>query len=129
MANKSPTPGFLTRLLSRREVSELSFHDAYHLCIHFMDGSSLLLESTERGISVEVIKSGSDGPTKRQGDYLRFIDKYIRQYGRPPAEADMQRHFFVPAPSVNSMIQTLEKRGFISRQAGVARSIKLRIPT
>jgi hypothetical protein len=46
-----------------------------------------VVESTDRGISVEVVKPASDEPTKRQGDYLRFIDKYIRQYGRSPAEA------------------------------------------
>ena len=129
MANKSPETSLLTRQLSGREVSKLSFQDTHHLCIHFIDGSSLLVESNERGISVEVIKPGSDKPTKRQGDYLRFIDKYINQYGRSPAESDIQRHFLVSAPSVNSMIKTLEKRGFITRQAGVARSIKLRIPT
>ena len=129
MVNESPNPGMLTRQLSGREIYKLSFQDTQHLCIHFIDGSSLLVESTEHGISVEVIKPGSDEPTKRQGDYLRFIDKYIRQYGRSPAESDIQRHFLVSAPAVNSMIQTLEKRGFITRQAGVARSIKLRIPT
>ena len=129
MSNENPKPSLFTRQLSGREILELSFQDAHHLCIHFIDGSSLLVESSDQGISVEVIKPGSDEPTKRQGEYLRFIEKYIKQYGHSPAESDIQRHFLVSAPSVNSMIQTLEKRGFITRQPGVARSIKLNIPT
>jgi hypothetical protein len=93
MSTESPKPGLLTRQLSGRKVSKLSFQDTRHLCIHFIDGSSLLLESTERGISVEVVKPGSEEPTKRQGDYLRFIDKYIRQYGRTPAEVTFNAIF------------------------------------
>jgi len=33
--------------------------------------------------------------TDKQGQYLAFIDAYTRVNGRPPAEADMQRHFRV----------------------------------
>ena len=46
-------------------------------------------------------------------------------FRRPPAEADMQRHFQVSAPSVHQMIVTLERNGLISRQPGVARSIQI----
>jgi len=127
MPNSTAEQNSLTRQLSGREVSQLLFHDAHHLCIHFNDGSSLLVKSSEHGITVEVCKPDSDQPTKRQGDYLRFIEKYIQQFGRSPAEADIQRHFMVSAPSVNSMIKTLEKRGFITRQPGMARSIQLTI--
>ena len=38
---------------------------------------------------------------------------------------DIGRHFLVSAPSVNQMIQALERRGFITRQRGVPRSIRL----
>jgi DNA-binding MarR family transcriptional regulator len=44
---------------------------------------------------------------------------------RPPAEADMQRHFRVSPPSVHQMVLTIERAGFIRRQPGVARSIEL----
>ena len=44
--------------------------------------------------------------TKRQGQYLAFIYYYIKLNGRAPAEADMQRHFLVSAPSVHQMIVT-----------------------
>jgi len=118
----------LTHKLSGREVSRLSFVDERHLRIHFIDGSSVLIGSYSHGITVEICQSDPNQPTKRQGDYLRFISKYIHQFGRPPAESDIQRHFLVAAPSVNHMMQTLEKRGFITRQPGVARSIQLRIP-
>jgi SOS-response transcriptional repressor LexA len=63
--------------------------------------------------------------TDKQGQYLAFIHAYTRVMGRPPAEADMQRFFAVTPPSVHQMILTLERRGFISRQPAVARSIEL----
>ena len=68
------------------------------------------------------------GFTKTQGRYLAFIHRYITKFGRAPAESDIQRHFLVSAPSVNAMMQTLTKKGFISRIPGVARSIQLRVP-
>jgi DNA-binding MarR family transcriptional regulator len=46
-------------------------------------------------------------------------------FRRPPAEADMQRHFRVSPPSVHQMVITLEKARLIRRQPGVARSIEL----
>ena len=63
--------------------------------------------------------------TERQGQYLAFIDAYTRVNGRPPAEADLQRHFGVSAPSVHRMVVTLERAGLIRRQSGVARSIEV----
>jgi SOS-response transcriptional repressor LexA len=63
--------------------------------------------------------------TARQGQYLAFIDAYTRVHGRPPAEADMQRHFGVSPPSVHQMVLTLERAGLIRRQPGMARSIQV----
>jgi SOS-response transcriptional repressor LexA len=63
--------------------------------------------------------------TDRQGQYLAFIDAYTRVNGRPPAEADMQRHFRVSPPSVHQMIITLERAGLIRRQPGQPRSIEV----
>ena len=65
--------------------------------------------------------------TDKQGQYLAFIHAYTLVMRRPPAEADMQRFFVVTPPSVHQMVLTLERRGFISRKPGVARSIKLRV--
>ena len=38
--------------------------------------------------------------------------------GRPPAEADLQRHFGVSPPSVHQMVLTPERAGLIRRQPG-----------
>lgn len=63
--------------------------------------------------------------TRRQGQILAFIYYYTKVYGRPPAEADMQRYFQVSPPSVHQMVVTLEKRGHIARVPGQGRSIRL----
>ncbi|MEO8624417.1 MAG: SWIM zinc finger family protein [bacterium] len=65
--------------------------------------------------------------TALQGKYLSFIHAYVGIHGCAPAEADLQQHFGVTPPSVHQMIVTLERKGFISRVAGAARSITLRI--
>jgi DNA-binding MarR family transcriptional regulator len=66
--------------------------------------------------------------TPKQGQYLAFIDAYTRVHRRPPAEWEMQRYFGVTPPSVHQMILTLERLGFIRRQAGVPRSIEVLVP-
>ena len=67
--------------------------------------------------------------TQLQGQYLAFIYAFIYAYSRifkrAPAEADMQRHFQVTAPSVHQMVMTLAKAGLITREPGAARSIQL----
>jgi len=63
--------------------------------------------------------------TEKQGQYLAFIYAYGRIFHRPPAEADIQRHFRVTPPTVHQMVLTLERAGLISRTPGVARSIEL----
>ncbi|MGH9484892.1 MAG: LexA family protein [Terriglobales bacterium] len=63
--------------------------------------------------------------TPKQGQYLAFIRAYTLVLGRPPAQADLQRHFRVSPPAVHQMLLTLEHAGLIQRQPGVARSIQL----
>ena len=63
--------------------------------------------------------------TPQQGQYLAFSYAYTRVLGRPPAEADLQRHFGVSPPSVHQMVLTLERDGLIRRQPGVPRSIEV----
>ncbi len=76
---------------------------------------------------------GKDAPqtkprfTEKQGQYLAFIWAYTCIQGRPPAEADLQRHFNVTPPSVHQMVLTLERSDLITRQPGVARSIALTV--
>ena len=66
--------------------------------------------------------------TKLQGQYLAFIVAYAKLNRRPPAEADFQRYFDVTPPSVHNMIVTLERRGWIKRTPGRARSIEVLVP-
>jgi DNA-binding MarR family transcriptional regulator len=63
--------------------------------------------------------------TPRQGQFLAFIYYYTKLHGVPPAEADMQRYFHITPPAVHDMVLTLERRGFITRQPGKPRSIRL----
>ena len=66
--------------------------------------------------------------TARQGQFLAYIHQYSVLNGRAPAEADMQLFFRVTPPSVHQMVLTLERRGFIRRVPGQARSITLIVP-
>ena len=68
-------------------------------------------------------------PTARQAQFLAYIQQYSLLNGYAPAEADMQRFFQITPPSVHSMVLTLERRGFIRRVPGQARSITLILPT
>jgi SOS-response transcriptional repressor LexA len=63
--------------------------------------------------------------TVKQGQYLAFIYAYATLHGRAPAERDMEQFFHCTAPTVHSMVKTLEREGYIRRQPGVARSIEL----
>ncbi len=65
--------------------------------------------------------------TRKQGQYLAFLYYYTKIHGKPPAEADPQRFFRVTPPVVHQMIKTLAARGFIDREPGTARSIRLRL--
>jgi len=67
------------------------------------------------------------GYTPTQGQYLAFIYYYSKIHGLSPAEADMQRYFKTSPPSIHQMVVTLERKGFIDRVPGQARSIKLRL--
>ena len=65
--------------------------------------------------------------TAKQGPSLAFIHAYACIFGRPPAEADLLRHFRVSPPYVHQMVLPLERQRLIKRQPGVARSIELLI--
>jgi Mn-dependent DtxR family transcriptional regulator len=77
------------------------------------------------------IRRPTDSPpsfTDLQGQYLAFIHAYLNLNRRPPAEADFQRFFEVSPPSVHRMVVELERKGFIRRHPGQARSIELLLP-
>lgn len=79
----------------------------------------------EQGVGVRVTRQ--DRFTAKQGQYLAFIYCYTKIHGTPPAESDCRRFFRVTPPVVHQMIKTLEARGFIDREPGMARSIRLRL--
>ena len=63
--------------------------------------------------------------TKKEGQYLAFIHYYNKIHNRAPAEAEMEQYFRVTPPAVHEMVLRLERKGFIARQPGAPRSIRL----
>jgi DNA-binding MarR family transcriptional regulator len=82
---------------------------------------------TDEEAQAEAVVSEVKPFTAKQGQYLAYIYYYTKIHRRPPAESDLQRFFRVTPPVVHQMIKTLEARGFIDRQPGAARSIRLRL--
>jgi hypothetical protein len=124
-----------TKEVSGKSVSHATQPAAQRLDIHFTDGSVLAIAllhghltatlTCGRGASTSDRLDNGPQPTPRQRDYLEFIARYILRYGVSPAESDIGRHFLVSAPSVNQMVQVLERRGFITRRPGIPRSITI----
>ena len=122
----------LTQRLEDRQVAQAVVNGTQQLTIQFSDGTALTVEASSEGLLTRVHSASrsttedtSQRPTQRQLEYLAFISKYIHRFGRAPAERDIERHFLVSAPTVNQMMQMLERRGFITRQPGVPRSIRI----
>jgi len=122
----------ISKRVSGKCVSHVEAREDERLAIHFVDGSVLLIKRLGQDLAIDF--ESQDGanecaaalsPTSRQREYLEFIKKYMLRFGISPAESDIQRHFLVSAPSVNSMVQSLERHGFIMRQRGMPRSIRL----
>ena len=86
------------------------------------------MNNTERPAPRRNTPAASNQYTERQGQFLAYIHQYSILNGCAPAEADMQRFFQVTPPTIHSMVLILERRGFIRRLPGQARSISLIIP-
>ena len=131
MQTRIPSAEALLGRLKGLQVSQLTLESGRQLSIQFSDRAVLVVSAGPDGLAVRLTsaprRSGdvSRRPTRRQSEYLAFISRYIELFGRAPAEADIQRHFLVSAPSVNQMMQMLERCGFITRQPGVPRSTRL----
>ena len=125
----------ITGKIAGKLVSHVIQPDARRLDIHFADGSVLVLEVLHNRLAAAVRGGAGDAPgrglhagpepTARQREYLEFIARYILRFGVSPAESDIGRHFLLSAPSVNRMVQALERRGFITRKRGTPRSITI----
>jgi len=66
--------------------------------------------------------------TPRQGQFLAFIHLYRTLHRRGPAETDLTAFFRVTPPSVHGMVVKLEELGLITREPGVARSMRVAVP-
>ena len=53
--------------------------------------------------------------TDKQGQYLAYIYHYTKVNKYPPAHTDFQKYFGVTPPSVNQMLNTLEKNSLIKK--------------
>ncbi len=125
----------ITNQVSGKSVSHVTQPAPRRLEIHFTDDSALAIGFLHRRLVAALTGGPADSagnglrdgpePTRRQREYLEFIARYILRFGISPAELDIERHFLVSAPSVNQMVQTLERQGFITRKRGIPRSITI----
>jgi hypothetical protein len=111
----------LSKRIAGRFVAGFEDLPSGGVAIRFEDGAYLAIENGERGLGAMLhdktarMRSEGPRPTRRQLEYLAFIRRYLARNGVSPAETDIQAHFLVSAPSVNQMVRTLERRGFITR--------------
>ena len=67
--------------------------------------------------------------TERQREVLRFIESKIDQ-GIPPTQAEIQDHFGFESRNASTRhLEVLEGKGYISRERGKSRSIRVLIHT
>lgn len=66
--------------------------------------------------------------TPRQGQFLAFIYYYTKINRMPPSEMDMRHYSRISPPAVHEMVKTLERLGFITREAGKPRTIRVLLP-
>src|SRR5712691_3587610 len=102
----------IARRVSGKCVSHLSAPENGRLVVHFVDGSTLVIERSGAGLAIDLASddkcrecAAAAEPTTRQSEYLEFIKRYMVRFGISPAESDIQRHFLVSAPTVNQMMQ------------------------
>lgn len=127
----------LSRLVAGLVVSQVTDAPDGAVAVHFTDGAFLLVQRNGDGLAATFHKKSRIGtvadsrqPSARQREYLRFIMRYMSHFGISPAESDIQRHFMVAAPTVNQMVRTLERRGYITRARdstgqAISRSIRV----
>jgi len=117
-----------------REQLQQKLHEAVVRARASAGSAGSLPEEVGKGETDGSPVRGADktaGPTRQQGQFLTFIAEYMQRNhaGVAPTHADLQKFFNLTAPSVNSMLQRLEQRGFIRRIPGQARGIVLSTPS
>lgn len=113
------------RLVEETGNNAQSIEDGERLGHAYTRMTSGLDDSADRGAHLVRPAAAALGYSAKQGQYLAFIHYYLRLHRRAPSEAELQAFFRVTPPSVHEMLKTLQRRGFITRTAGVARSITL----
>lgn len=62
--------------------------------------------------------------TKRQESILEYLCEYIDRHGYSPSLRDISSYFHIKSPkNVTKHLEALDRKGYISRTAGVARGI------
>ncbi|MGA2506111.1 MAG: transcriptional repressor LexA [Chitinispirillaceae bacterium] len=69
------------------------------------------------------------GTTKKQKEFLFFIERYRRQHGMPPSVQEIQTHFGYSSPnSVQNHVRLLRLKGLLTDQNGKKRSLMSLLP-
>ena len=64
--------------------------------------------------------------TKRQSEVLKFVQSEVANHGYPPTVREIMEHFQFNSPrGATCHLDALEKKGFITRETKMARSIRL----
>jgi len=67
--------------------------------------------------------------TAKQGQYLAYLYLHRKLHGCSPSEIEIGKYFHVSPPTVHQMIVKLEEKGLITRKPGVARSVRVAVPS
>jgi len=80
--------------------------------LRFRSGSALVVVSAREGTVDARLHQAQPAqvpagpqPTRRQREYLEFIQKYMARHGCAPAKSDIQDHFMVSGPSAHQMVK------------------------
>lgn len=63
--------------------------------------------------------------TNRQAEVLAFIRNFIADEGYPPTLRDIGRHFGITVNAIICHLRALERKGHITRKAGMSRAIRV----
>jgi repressor LexA len=79
--------------------------------------------------SDEVIKGELVRFTAKQGQYLAYLHLYRKLHRCSPSESEIAEYFRVSPPAVHQMIVHLEEQGLVTQEPGVARSVRVTVPS
>ena len=67
--------------------------------------------------------------SEHQGQVLAYIHCFTLVNRQPPAQSDISKFFQITGPAVHQQICTLEKKGLLERLPGVARALRVLVPS